>query len=38
MKQLLKYLEDRGDIKVVEYFFVVVLVVVGVTVALFRYL
>ncbi len=38
MKKVLTFLEARGDINVIEYLFVVVLVVVGITVALFRYL
>ncbi len=38
MKKVLKFLEARGDINVIEYFFVAVLVVVGITVVLFKYL
>ncbi len=38
MKKLLKFLENRGDINVIEYFFVAVLIVAGITVVLFRYL
>ncbi len=36
--KLIKILNDRSDITVTEYFFVVVLVVVGIIVVLFRYL
>jgi hypothetical protein len=38
MEKLVRILKDRGDIKVIEYFFLAVLVVVGITVTLFRYL
>ncbi len=38
MKKVLTFLEARGDINVIEYFFVAVLIVVGITVVLFRYL
>jgi Flp pilus assembly pilin Flp len=36
--KLIIFLNDRSDITVIEYFFVVVLVVVGIIVVLFRYL
>ena len=36
--ELIKFLNDRSDITIIEYFFVVVLVVVGIIVVLFRYL
>ncbi len=38
MKKVLTFLEARDDINVIEYFFVAVLVVVGITVVLFKYL
>ncbi len=38
MKKVLTFLEARGDINVIEYFFVAVLIVAGITVALLRYL
>ncbi len=38
MKKVLTFLEARDDINVIEYLFVAVLVVVGITVVLFRYL
>ncbi len=38
MKKVLTFLEARDDINVNEYLFVAVLVVVGITVVLFKYL
>ncbi len=34
---MVRILKDRDDIKVIEYFFLAVLIVVGIIVALFRY-
>jgi hypothetical protein len=38
MEKLVRTLKDRGDIKVIEYFFLAVLIVAGIIVALFRYI
>lgn len=38
MERLIKVLKEREDISVIEYFFIAVLIVIGVAVAFFEYL
>jgi Flp pilus assembly pilin Flp len=38
MKKLIKYLEDRNDITVIEYFLLMALIFAGIAVVFFGYL
>ena len=38
MEKLIKYLKEREDITILEYFFLMILVIVGITVTVLRFL
>ena len=38
MEKLIKYLKEREDITILEYFFLMILAIVGIAVTVFRYL